>query len=131
MTTAIGSALSGIAAASKRIDVSASNIANQSSTAMQVGGVTSNKSYIPKDVVQISLGAGGVRTEVRESLNPTVKYFDPTSPQAGKDGFVETPNVDVAEELVEQRIASYDFKANLKSIQVADRLQQNLLDILG
>jgi flagellar basal-body rod protein FlgC len=131
MTTAIGSALSGIAAASKRIDVSASNIANQSSTAMQVGGVTSNKSYIPKDVVQISLGAGGVRTEVRESLNPTVKYFDQTSPQAGKDGFVETPNVDVAEELVEQRIASYDFKANLKSIQVADRLQQNLLDILG
>jgi flagellar basal-body rod protein FlgC len=131
MSTAIDSALSGLAAASKRVEVSASNLANGSSTATQVDGVTTNKSYIPKDVVQISLGAGGVRAEVRDVNNPTVKYHDPESPQADEYGFVATPNVDTAEQLVKMQIASYDFKANLKSIKIADRLQQNLLDMLS
>ena len=130
MSTAIDSALSGLAVASKRIDVAASNLANQSSTSTQVGGVTTNASYIPKDVVQISLGAGGVRAEVRDVNNPTVKYHDPESPQADEYGFVDSPNVDTAEQLVKMQIASYDFKANLKSIQIADRMAENLLDML-
>jgi|CXWL01.1.fsa_nt_gi flagellar basal-body rod protein FlgC len=131
MSTAIGSALSGLAAASRRVEVSASNISNQSSTATQVNGVTTNKPYIPKDVVQISLGAGGVRAEVRDANNPVVKYHDPESTQADEYGFVEYPNVDTAEELVKMQIASYDYKANLKAIRVADRMEQNLLDMLS
>ncbi len=131
MSTAIGSALSGLAAASRRVEVSASNIANQSSTATQVNGVTTNQPYMPKDVVQISLGAGGVRAEVRDANNPVVKYHDPESTQADEYGFVEYPNVDTAEELVKMQIASYDYKANLKSIRVADRMAQNLLDMLS
>ena len=131
MSTAIGSALSGLAAASKRIEVSAANLANQSSTATQIGGVTTNKPYIPKDVVQISLGAGGVRPEVRDTGNPVVKYHDPQNPQADKNGFVDTPNVDTADQLVKMQIASYDYKANLKAIKIADRMEQNLLDMLS
>jgi len=59
MSSAIDTALSGMAAASRRVEVSAGNIANQQSTATSVNGVTTNKSYIPQDVVQISLGARG------------------------------------------------------------------------
>ncbi len=131
MSTAIGSALSGLAAAGKRIEVAADNLANQSSTATKVNGVTTNKSYIPKDVVQISLGAGGVRAEVHDVTNPTVKYHDPESPQADEQGFVDSPNVDTAEQLVDMQIASYDYKANLKSIKIIDKLSQNLLDMLS
>ncbi len=131
MSTAIGSALSGLAAAGKRVEVAADNLANQSSTATKVNGVTTNKSYIPKDVVQISLGAGGVRAEIREVTNPTVKYHDPESTQADEQGFVDSPNVDTAEQLVDMQIASYDYKANLKSIKIIDKLSQNLLDMLS
>lgn len=131
MSTAIGSALSGLSAASKRVEVSASNISNQSSTSTQVNGVTTNQPYMPKDVVQISLGAGGVRAEVRDANNPVVKYHDPDSTQADEYGFVEYPNVDTAEELVKMQIASYDYKANLKAIRVADRMEQSLLDMLS
>ncbi len=116
MSTAIGSALSGLAAAARRVEVSSSNIANQSSTATQVNGVTTNQPYIPKDVVQISLGAGGVRADVRDAEVPSVKYYDPESNQADEQGFVSAPNVDTAEELVKMQIASYDYKANLKSM---------------
>lgn len=131
MSTAIDSALSGLAVASKRIEVAANNLVNQDSTATQVNGVTTNQIYMPKDVVQISLGAGGVRAEVRDANVPEVKYYDPENQQADDYGFVRTPNVDTAEEMVKMQIASYDFKANLKSIKVADNLQQNLLDMLS
>ena len=131
MSTTIGSALSGLSAASRRVEVASSNIANQYSTSTQVDGVTTNRPYIPKDVVQISLGAGGVRTEVRDAGNPTVRHHDPESPQADEYGFVEAPNVDQASELVELKIASYDYKANLKAIKVQDELHQSLLDILS
>ncbi len=124
MTTAIDSALSGLAAASRRVEVSANNIANQSSTSTQVNGVTTNQPFIPQDVVQISLGSGGVRSEVRDASNPT-------SQQLGDDGIAETPNVDSADEMVKMQIASYDFKANLKTIQIYNRMQQNLLDMLS
>ncbi len=131
MQSAINNALSGLAAASRRVEVSAANIANQSSTATNVNGVTTNKAYIPQDVVQISLGAGGVRTEVQGASNPTVKYYNPDSSQADAHGFVEHPNVDTAEQLINQQIASYDYQANLKVIKVQANLEQNLLDVLG
>lgn len=131
MSLAINTALSGLSAASTRIDVSAANIANQNSTATKVNGVTTNKAYIPQDVVQVSLGAGGVRADVHDAANPTTKLYDPASSQAGQDGFVEVPNVDTAKELVNQQIAAYDYKANLKAIQVASRMEQNLLDMLS
>ena len=131
MSSTIDAALSGLAAASKRVEVSASNIANQQSTATSINGVTTNKSYIPQDVVQISLGAGGVRAETRDTPKPTINYYDPSSAQTDGTGFVATPNVDVAKELVNQQIASYDYKANLKAIKIASSLEQNLLDIMS
>ncbi len=131
MSSAINTALSGLAAASRRVEVSAANIANQNSTATSVNGVTTNKSYIPQDVVQISLGAGGVRTEIRDATNPTTKYYAPESAGADENGLVTAPNVDVAKELVNQQIASYDYKANLKAIKIASGMEQNLLDMLG
>lgn len=131
MSSAIDTALSGLTAASRRVEVSANNIANQQSTATSVNGVTTNKSYIPQDVVQISLGAGGVRAETRDTPKPTVNYYDPNSAQSDGTGFVATPNVDVAKEIVDQQIAAYGFKANLKAIKIASGLEQNLLDIIS
>jgi len=131
MVSAIDSALSGLAAAGRKVEVSAQNLANQSSTATQIGGVTTNKAYIPQDVVQISLGTGGVRTEIRDVGNPVVKYYEPENPQAKDGGFVDYPNVDQAQEMVKMQIASYDYKANLKSITIADKMAQNLLDMIG
>jgi flagellar basal body rod protein FlgC len=68
---------------------------------------------------------------VRDAQNPTTKYYAPDSSQADDYGFVNAPNVDVAKQLVDQQIASYDYKANLKAIKIASGMEQNLLDMLG
>lgn len=119
MISPISSALSGLNAASNRIAVSADNIANQFS-----------KNYTPKTVLQVSVGNGGVRSEVRDVEPPTTTIFNPSDPDADANGGVQLPNVDLATELVNMSIASYDYKANLKSIKIADNMQKYLLDIL-
>jgi flagellar basal body rod protein FlgC len=120
MISPINSALSGLRAASTRIAVNADNIANQFS-----------KNYTPKRVVQLSQENGGVQVEVKDVNPPKVTVFNPSDPDAGANGTVELPNVDVANELVDNIIASYDYKANLKSIKAADDIQKSLLDIFS
>ena len=39
------------------------------------------------------------------------------------------PETDTAQNLVNAQVASYDYKANLNVIKVADQMQQSLLDI--
>jgi flagellar basal-body rod protein FlgC len=131
MVSAIGSALSGLAAAGKRLSVGANNIANQFSTRSRIDGVTVNQPYTPQRVHQVSLENGGVQTVVTDVNPPTTRVFDPQHVDADADGTVAYPNVDIATELVNQKLASYDFKANLKTIKIEDDMQKSLLDILG
>ncbi len=130
MVGSISTSLSGLQVASKRIAVAADNLANQQSTSSNINGKTVNTPYLPKEVVQIS--NNGVATAiVQTKANPTQKLYQPDSPQADEYGFVNSPNVDQAEELVNMKVASYDYKANLKAIQVQNNIEQSLLDILS
>jgi flagellar basal-body rod protein FlgC len=116
----IGSALSGLNAASARIAVSADNIANQFS-----------KNYTPKKVDTVSVANGGVQPVVKDVTPATTKIFNSSDPEANADGSVDVPNVDLATEMVNMNVASYDYKANLKSIEVQKNLDQYLLDIFS
>ena len=131
MVSAIDSALSGLAASSRRIAVSANNVANQFSTQSRVDGQVTNTPYTPQRVDTISQVTGGVKTQVRDVPHPVIRAYDPDNVAADETGFVDTPNVDVAEEMIKQRIASYDYKANLKTIQINNNLEKNLLDIIS
>lgn len=123
MASSFDISLSGINAASKRLEVSANNIANQFSTKTLKNGEASDKPYTPQRVDQVSLSTGGVQAQANNVNPPTV-----TAPDA-QGNPTQQPNVDQAEQLVQQNIASYDFKANLKSIQVQSDIMKSLLDI--
>lgn len=131
MMNAIGVSVSALQAASKRLEVSATNLANQNSTQTLKDGVVVKKPYEPQVVVQISNPNGGVTSRVETVANPTQKFYSPESPEADEAGFITLPNVDTANELINQKLASYDYKANLKAIQIQNNVQQSLLDILS
>ena len=130
MVSAINSALSGLDAASRRIEVAAQNIANQDTTSTKVDGVTTSKPYLPQDIVQVSEAGGGVKAYQRTAANPTVKRYNPEATTPDNEA-VEVPNVDDATQLANQQAAAYDYKANLKSIKVASSLEKSLLDIVA
>ncbi len=130
MVSPIGTSLAALQAASARVKVASENLANQNSTTTRVDGTVVNEPYKPQRVVQTSEN-GVPKVTVQTAANPTQKLYLPESPQADEYGFVEAPNVDQAQELVDLKIASYDYKASLKAIKIQDDIQQALLDILS
>ena len=127
-------ALSGLNAASRRLQVSASNVANAQSTGAvpNANGTVpagAPQAYAPLQVVQSASAGGGVQTSVTTVTPSTTTVFDPQASFANQDGLVAAPNVDLAHEFVGQLLASYSYAANALVLKADDRMNQSLLDI--
>lgn len=121
-------AIGGMQAQMTRIGVVATNVANLRTTRTVEGGP-----YRRQDVVFSDGGrpTGGVRAEVVDDPEPTRMQFDPKHPDAGADGFVEIPNIDVAREMVDLMTASNDFMANLMVVHKTQDAFDATLDLLA
>ena len=128
-------ATSGLTAASLRLDVTASNIANALTTGPLPadGSNGSSGAYVPLQVNQVDQTNGttpGGTTAVVSAVSPSfVPQFDPSSPSANQDGLIAAPNVDLASQFVQLLTAKYSFAANAKVIQAYDDTTKSLLDI--
>lgn len=131
MLDGISSALSGLAAANRRIEVSASNIANiDTSGSVPASDAGERRDpYQPVRVEQSSTPGGGTATSDRYVQPPYVPVFDTSSAFANSNGVVAAPNVDIASEVTDQIGATRSYKANLKSIQTISDLVRKLYDL--
>jgi flagellar basal-body rod protein FlgC len=141
-------ATSGLSAASLRVNVAASNIANISTTgplpasggsgtSAGAGGSsiapTFPAAYVPLRVDQVSQSSGstpGGTVATVSTVSPSyTAQSDPSAPFANQDGLVAAPNVDLANEFAQLAIAKYSFIANAKVIQAYSETEDALLDI--
>jgi flagellar basal-body rod protein FlgC len=127
-------ALSGMNAAARRLEVSASNVANVQSTGALPnadGTVPAGapQAYAPLELVQTASAGGGTQTAVTTVTPSTTAISDPQAPFANQDGLVAAPNVDLAQEMISQLIASYTFAANATVMKADDRMTGALLNI--
>lgn len=127
----INNAVSGLQASSLRLENSANNVANISSTVSRIGGERVLEPFQPQDVVQRNVEPGGVSAELRPREPASVPVFDPDNVAADAQGITEFPNVDLEEEIIDQQIATYDFQANLRVIEAADEQAEELLNIVA
>jgi len=134
MTAILSIAASGMRAAMQRLQVSASNIANANSdgplpSADPAVRAQYPAAYVPQRLDQVETPGGGTR-EVISGLQPsTVTTYDPTAPYADGNGDVASPNVDLANEAIEQVTARYDFAMNAQVVRVYSQMMKSLLDI--
>lgn len=141
MFGAIQNAVSGLQASAKRVQASASNIANaRDSIAMKdaridpvqmapaVGPNGGNNVYEPITVQQESVEGGGTRASFVPINPPHVAVYAPDDPLADSQGMVARPNVDMATELVNMRQAETAYRANVKTIQTENEMLGALLD---
>lgn len=114
MISAIDNALSGISGSVKKIEASAHNTANLSTSGFK------------KDTVLQSEGeSGGVVVHIEKGLTPNPQLPEP-------DGsFVERSDVDLAEESVNQILARTEMEANLAVLKTADEMGQSVIDIFA
>lgn len=132
MINSIGIALSGLEAASKKLNATASNIANLTTVGSleEVGQAP----YTPLTTTQQAQtdsngNPTGVRSDIVPRGNPFVPAFDPDSPFADENGVIGVPNIDLAEEAVNLSLAEATYKANISTLKVAEELSDELLDI--
>jgi flagellar basal-body rod protein FlgC len=125
-------ASSGLAAASRRLEVSASNVANALDTGPlpdAPNAASFPPAYAPQRVDQVDAAGGGTVANVSTVSPSYVTQYDPSAPFADKNGLVAAPNVDLANEAVQQITARIEFAANAKVIQVESEMMKTLLDI--
>ena len=126
------SALSGLAAQAKRLEVSAANVANLYSRGVDPTRAEPDASaYMPQRVVHESMPGGGVRSDTIAVSPPSTFTYRPGSPDADANGLVARPNVALEEEMVIQLQARRAYAANLASLKFGDRMLGELPDLVS
>jgi flagellar basal-body rod protein FlgC len=134
MSPTLSIAASGMSAATRRLEVSARNIAN----AYSAGPLPSPDvaliaihppAYEAQRVEQVETADGGTRAFVREASPGTVTAYDPNAPYADANGMVAMPNVDLANEAVEHITAQLSFAMNAYVARTSAHMMKSLIDI--
>lgn len=120
MISSIDISLSGMSAASTRVQVAASNIVNARGTGHSTEYDSEREPYQPLRVVQSSVQEGGVRAEVV-----------PAPPLLDETGTAQFPIVSLGEEMVEMKLAAQAYEASLAVLEVETEMLGELLDSVG
>jgi flagellar basal-body rod protein FlgC len=124
VTSAADIALSGLAAATLKLNASASNIANAGDTSA-VGA----SGYKPVQVVNSPTPGGGVTAQAVTVKPSSLIVYDPMSPVANAQGLVQAPQIDPIQEIGMLQTARTAFAYSLKALRVANQEQKALLDV--
>jgi flagellar basal-body rod protein FlgC len=131
MVNAISSALAGLQAASARFDGASRNIANAGDEGPLAPEAGDTPAYSRIDSVETTGPAGTPVVSYRPASPGTRPAYDPNSPSADANGLVAEPDVDLTHEIVDAIDAREAYKANLKTLEIANQMQRSLLEVLA
>lgn len=140
LSDAISASASALEAQRARMEVAVSNMANAESTRGADGQpyrrrdvVLSPEPIAGADSFASSLRGAqaiGVKVEnVVEDQKPFARRYEPSHPDAGPDGYVSLPNVDVPEEMVNMLSAARAYQANITAIGLIRDTVQRALEL--
>ncbi len=131
-------AASGLSAERTRMNTVASNLANARTTRTEAGGP-----YKRLDPVFEAIGLdeessvmatqGGVSrvkvAKIQEDTRQGMMVYEPGHPDANAQGYVEYPNVNAVEEMVNMITASRAYEAGVTTIDTVKQMGRSALDI--
>jgi flagellar basal-body rod protein FlgC len=140
---------SGLTAQRLRLDMISNNIANAQTTRTAEGGAYKRQDVVfspqgsqntlpgfiaarlgNSPVAGVGLQSGGVEvSQVITDQETGPRVYDPTHPDADKDGYVTYPNVNLVVEMTNMLSATRSYEANLSVIDAAKRMALKALDI--
>ncbi len=137
ISAAITASASALAAERTRIEVAVSNLANAESTRSADGKVYRRRDVVlaadPVNDFGATLGqatATGVKVaEIVQDQTPGRRRYEPGHADADAEGYVELPNVDPAEEMVDMLGAARAYQANLTAISLMRDLVSRALEL--
>jgi flagellar basal-body rod protein FlgC len=147
--SSINIAATGLSAQRTRLDVISNNIANVNTTRTTEGGPfrRSRVVFRPKvsqpywrspflpEYLDNGIGKGVRITEIEKDMDADPKrVWDPTHPDAIKtgqwEGYVEYPNINVVQEMVDMISASRSYEANVAIVNGSKSMFLKAIDIM-
>ncbi len=146
--SAINIASSGMSAQNIRKDVIANNIANANTTRTPEGGPfrrsrtilkTANSQpywrspFLP-EALDNGIGKGVIVDKIEKDMSDSRLVYDPTHPDAQKTGrlagYVEYPNVNIMEEMVDMTEVQRAYEANARIVDGSKSMYKSVVDLL-
>ncbi len=148
--TAMDASASGLTAQRLRLDLIANNIANINTTRTPQGGPYRREVavFVPRQadtfgaVLQASLaglpgsvarpvapGTGVAVQQIVADPSPFKRRYDPQNPDAGPDGYVLMPNVDLVTEMVDLMSATRSYEANVTVLNATKAMAEKALEL--
>ncbi|MBU3180647.1 flagellar basal body rod protein FlgC [Clostridium psychrophilum] len=130
---------SGLTAERLRMDTISSNVANATTTRGANG-----KPYIRKIAVfqenlqqELDKTTGTYKTSFKgvksvgivNDASPLRRVYDPTNPDAGKDGYVSMPNVNITNEMADMVASTRAYEANVSAMAAEKSMFSKALEI--
>jgi flagellar basal-body rod protein FlgC len=137
---ALSVSASALTAERARMDVTAENLANAQTTRTADGGPYRRKVVALEtaggfgDQLRTAMGDGAARgvqvAGITEDTTPAQRVYDPGHPDADAQGYVEMPNVDTVQEMVDLISSSRAYEANVTAMQATKGMFAKTLDLL-
>jgi len=138
---------SGLTAQRLRMDTIASNLANAETTRVANGQGPYRRHVVVFEAQNDKAGKGTFETTLQDQINalsgvkvkeikelgedeaPFRKVYDPSHPDADADGYVNYPNVNVVEEMINMISSNRAYEANTKVIEASRAMALRALEI--
>jgi flagellar basal-body rod protein FlgC len=135
---------SGLTAQRLRMDVTSANLANAQSTRTPEGGPYRRQDVVLQEqsgegtfagTLAGVLGGGGEPAGVEVAAivpdtTPLRRVYEPSSPEADAQGYVEMPNVNPVEEMTDLIDASRSYQANVTAMQTTKQVFSKTIELL-
>jgi flagellar basal-body rod protein FlgC len=129
-------AASGLAAERLRLQTIATNMANARTTRTAEGGPYQRRVPVfaasPVDPFGSELDRAVARVDVigiQGDGRPPQRVYDPSHPDAGADGYVEYPDINVLQEMVDLMTTTRTYEANASAVEATRDMALRALDI--
>ncbi|MDF2882607.1 MAG: flagellar basal body rod protein FlgC [Clostridiaceae bacterium] len=130
---------SGLSAERLRMDTVASNIANVNTTRGENGQPYRRKIAVFQENLTNALNPEtgdyenkmmGVKSVgIAEDQSPFRRVYDPSNPDAGQDGYVNMPNVNILNEMADMMVATRSYEANVNAVSSEKNMFSKALEI--
>lgn len=129
---------SGLSAQRTRMNTIASNLANAQTTRTEAGGPYKRVDPLFEAIALDKMRALSPSersvslvnvSQIVQDQRPGHMVFSPGHPDADKDGYLEYPNVNIVEEMVNMITASRAYEAGVSSVEATQRMANSALDL--
>ena len=134
-------AASGMSAQRRRLEVIATNLANAKTTRTPDGGPYKKKMVIFRSQQLERSGLNSFSDQFRNQLlkvqvdnviedtNAPQRVFEPNHPDADQNGYVEYPNINPVDEMVNMLGAARSYESNLEVMKTVSKISNAALEL--